>query len=169
MTCRTTTPPTGPNGNNARARTLTSPEALSRPGKSAPSVANLQSAINALYSAAAEAETSAEYTSSIMRDCMSHGQRLDLLRATLALVLKNAGADTVWEAVEHIFVPLLIGLSEGQQEIGNIVGTGMVGSDGRDHLRELTKKEGDPLKRGIDAMARHCPEVLYGHSESDND
>ncbi len=155
--------------NGERRAMLTSPEPLLRPGPGAPLGPRLGSAIATVYRAAAAAEISDDYADRIAKDCLSHGHRLDLLRAALALVFKNASADTVWEAVEYILVPLLIGLCHGQHEPGNTMGTGMAGSDGRDHLRKLAQDEGEPLNRIIAAIARHCPQILYGHPESDND
>lgn len=155
--------------NGERRVTLTSPEPLLRAGPGAPSGGHLSSAIATVYRAAAAAEISDEYADRIAKDCLSHGRRLDLLRAAVVLVFKNASADTVWDAVEYILVPLIRGLCEGQHETGNILGTGMAGADGREHLLELTRDEGEPLQRIIDAIARHCPQILYGHPESDND
>jgi hypothetical protein len=114
-------------------------------------------------------ERDENYADHIARECLSLGHRLDLLRAVFVLVFKNASADLVWDATEYILVPLLIGLCEGQHETGNVIGTGMCGSDGRDWLCELHRDEGEPLQRIIDAIARNCPQDLYGHPESDND
>ncbi|AGI68233.1 hypothetical protein OAN307_c26440 [Octadecabacter antarcticus 307] len=155
--------------NSKQRATLTSPEPLLRPGPGAPSAANLKGTIATLYRAAAATEMSDEYADRLAKGCLGHGQRLDLLRATLVLVFKNADADTVWDAGEYILVPLLIGLCEGQHETGNVIGTGMGGSDGREHLLELTRDEGEPLQRIIEAIARHCPQILYGHPESSNE
>jgi hypothetical protein len=157
------------NMNSARHVTLTSPKPLLRPGPGAPLTANLKGAIGALYRAAAASEISDEYADCLAKEGLNHSYRLDLLRAALVLVFRNASADTVWVSVEYILAPLIIGLCDGQHETRSAIGTGMCGSDGRDHLRDLKRDEGDPLQRIIDAIARHCPQGLYGHPESNND
>lgn len=136
---------------------------------SAPSPAEIRSALDCLNRCAAHMERSEHYAQSIAIDCLSHGHRLDLLRAAVVLAFKSASPDTVWDAAEHILVPLVIGLCQGQHETGNIMGTGMSGSDGRDHLRDLDRDEGEPLSRIIDAIARYCPQELFGLPESSND
>lgn len=147
--------------------TLTSGVPLKRGQK--PSPAEIRSALSCLYKTAAHMERDASYADHIAKECLSLGHRLDLLRAVLVLICKNASADTIWQIVEYILGPLIRGLCEGQHETGNIIGTGMAGSDGREHLRELARDEGEPLRRIIDAIARNCPQDLYGHPESDND
>lgn len=157
------------NMNSARHVTLTSPKPLLHPGPGAPLPANLKSAIDALYRAAAASEISDEYADCLAKEGLNYPYRIDLLRAALVLVFKNASADTVWFSVEYILVPLIIGLCDGQHETGNIIGTGMCGSDGRDYLRDLEREEGEPLQRIIEAIVRNCPQDLYGHPESHND
>jgi hypothetical protein len=155
--------------NNKRRVTLTSPKPLLRPGPGAPITANLKSAIDALYRAAAASEISDEYADCLAKEGLNYSYRINLLRAALVLVFKNASADTVWFSVEYILVPLIIGLCDGQHETGNTIGTGMCGSDGRDYLRDLERDEGEPLQRIIEAIVRNCPQELYGHPESHDD
>tara|TARA_R100000789_G_scaffold8576_1_gene12685 strand:+ start:6069 stop:6416 length:348 start_codon:yes stop_codon:yes gene_type:complete len=114
-------------------------------------------------------ERNENYAACITKECLSKGHRSDLLRAASVLIFNEASADTVWDTAEFILVPLLIGLCQGQYQTGNVMGTGMCGSDGRDYLRELHRDEGEPLSRIIDAMARYCPHILYGTPESSND
>jgi hypothetical protein len=153
--------------NNKRRVTLTSSKRLLHGG--APSTQQLLNAANTLHRAAAAAEIDDKYADRLAKEGLNHPYRLDLLRAVSVLVFKNASADTVWFSVEYILVPLIIGLCDGQHETGNAIGTGMCGSDGRDHLRDLERDEGEPLQRIFEAITRNCPQDLYGHPESDND
>lgn len=163
---RKSTPRGGPK-DNPRRGTLTSGVSLSR--RQRPSPAAVRSALNCLYKAAEHMEQNTSYADQISIECLDLSYRLDLLRTASVLVFKNATAETVWDATEHFLVPLITGLCEGQYETGNIIGTGMIGSDGCDHLRELARDEGEPLSRIIDAIARFCPQKLYGLRESSND
>ena len=163
---RKRTPRCGHNG-TPRLVTLTSDGSLGHGQK--PSPADVLSALICLIKTAAHVERDENYADHIARECLSLGHRLDLLRAVLVLVFKNASADTIWETVEYILVPLLTGLCEGQREMGDNIGTGMSGSDCRDHLGDLARDEGEPLSRIINAIARHCPQTLYGLPESSDD
>ncbi len=151
----------------AQQVTLTSGASWSRGQKPSPS--DIRKALNCLYKTAAHMERDESYAGLIARECPSFARRSDFLRAALVLIFKNASEVTVWDAVEYLLVPLIRGLCEGLRETGNILGTGMTGADGREHLLELTRDEGDPLQRIIDAIARHCPQDLYGHPESSNE
>jgi hypothetical protein len=155
------------NMNSARRVTLTSSKRLLHGG--APSAQQLLNAANTLHRGAAAAEIDDKYADRLAKVGLNHPYRLDLLRAALVLVFRNASADTVWFSVEYILVPLIIGLCDGQHETGNTIGTGMCGSDGRDYLRDLERDEGEPLQRIIEAIVRNCPQDLYGHPESHND
>ena len=163
---RKSAPHYGRNGTPRRV-TLTSGVSLTRGQK--PSPADVRSALSCLYKTAAHMERDENYADHITRECLSHGYRLDLLRAVVVLICKNASADTIWEIVEYFLSPAFRGLCEGQHETDNVIGTGLAGSDGRDHLCDLERDEGEPLCRIIDAIARHCPQILYGHPESSND
>lgn len=152
---------------NAKQVSLISEEELL--GGRAPRMAEIERAIALLLRGAAFTEQSEDYADCITKVCLTNGLRLGLLRAASVLVFKNARADTVWDAAEYILVPLLTGLCEGKRETGNFMGTGMGGSDGREFLHELDRDEGEPLSRIIKAIARHCPQVLHGNPECDND
>lgn len=127
----------------------------------APNAADVLSALDTIVKAAAHLERSERHADDVESDCISEADRLDLLRATLVLLFDNASSSLVWDAVEYILVPSLIGLCEGKRQTNNIIGTGMGGSDGREHLHDLTENEGEPLSRIIDAIARHCSQTLF--------
>jgi hypothetical protein len=153
--------------NSKRYATLTSSKRLLRGG--APSIQELLNALNTIHRGAAAAEIDDKYADRVAKELMRHENCLDLLRSSLVLVFKNTNADTILDAVENILAPALHGLCKGQHKTGNFIGTGMCGSDGREHLSDLERDEGEPLQRIIDAIARNCPQDLYGHPESDND
>lgn len=138
-----------------RRATLTSPEPLLHLG--APKSVGLNGHIAAIYRAAAATEISDAYAKRIATGSLSRDRRLALLRAALVLAFNNASVRTVWEAVEEILAPALAGLCEGRYENGGVRGTGMCGSDGRDHLRDLERDEGEPLTRIAEAVERYRP------------
>lgn len=150
-----------------RQTTLTSASPLLRAG--APKPHEVWSALDVINRAAYALEISEKYAANISKASLYPSRRLDLLRAAIVLVFKNAGANTVWDVAEYTLVPVLIGLCEGRRKTGNAFGTGMICSDGRDWLQELDEAEGDPLKRIIEATIQHCPQVLFGHPESHDD
>lgn len=150
-----------------RQTTLTSVGPLLSAG--APKPHEVRSALDVINRAAYASEIGEKYAAILAKECMSPAWRLDLLRAAIVLVFKNAGANTVWDAAEYTLVPVLIGLCEGRRKTGNAFGTGMICSDGRDWLRELDQEEGDPLKRIIESIIQHCPQVLLDHPESHDD
>ncbi len=150
-----------------RQTTLTSVTPLLRAG--APKPHEVRSTLDVLNRAAHASEISETYAESTAKDCLCTARRLDLLRAMIVLVFKNASAETVWEATEQILLPAIAGLCDGQRKTGNTIGTGIIGSDGRDWLRELDQEDGDPLTRIIEAIIQHCPQVLFGHPESHDD
>lgn len=145
-----------------RRVTLTSPNSLLCPDLGAPTSAHLNDDIGALYRAAAAIEISNKYADRIANDCLSHGVRLDFLRAVLVLGFKNASAHTAYDAVEEILGAALSALCEGRHASGGIIGNGMAGSDGRDHLRELDRDEGEPLTRIANAVERCRPIEVGG-------
>lgn len=127
----------------------------------APNAADVLSALDTIVKAAAHLERSERHADDAESDWISESDRMGLLRATLVLLFYDASSSLVWDALEYILVPSLIGLSEGKRQTNNIIGTGMVGSDGREHLHDLTENEGEPLSRIIDAIAHHCPQILF--------
>lgn len=135
----------------------------------APSPSEVLDAMDCLATLAAYMEHCPAYLTENLKGSLSYAGRLDLVRDVLVIATKNASADLVWDIVEDMLLPAIVGLCQGRREVGNIIGTGMIGSDGRDHLRDLDRDEGEPLSRIVAAIARHFPQALYGHPESKND
>ncbi len=77
--------------------------------------------------------------------------REQLLLDTLILVFADTSAGEVYDLCHATLIPTINGLMEGHETHGHFAAS-VFGGDAREHLRQLTLDQGDPLQRILKAL-----------------